>query len=521
MHIRNRPSIRKHTAFRMKIGTREPDEMPLFSMFVSGTRKTSLPIAALMIGLIAVIDAHVGAEIPLGFLYLAPMLVVGGALTRWEIAAVAAVCAWLAESFDEFAWGPNTGLPRDLLYFSAFFCMGLFMHEVARSRRLSARHMRQIEGEMTARRDAEEQLKVLVDSSPAAIITTSSDGTILLANQAANRLFGLEPGTLPGQPIRNYLPSLINVPALDSSRQAFRTGMQCRGRRADGEVFQADVWFSTYVTSAGPRLAAMVLDTSEDLRTHEESAFHQMLTSSRIMVAAVSHEVRNVCGAIALVHENLARSGKLKENKDFETLGTLVLALERIAAMELRQTASHAASAEVQPLLDELRIVIESSLREGGVTSQWEVEDDLPPVWADRQSLMQVFLNLTKNSERAMEEQERKELTVSARREDLGVSIRFRDTGGGVSHPERLFHPFQQDAQSTGLGLYLSRALMRSFRGDLHYEPETGGSSFVVELSAAVRESKNDSYEQRNSDIADRRPQPVPREPQPAAPDRA
>ncbi len=151
--------------------------MPLFSMFVWGSRRTSLLIAALMIGLIAVVDAHVAADIPLGFLYLAPMLVVGASFNRWEIGAVAAVCAWLAEAFDEFPWGPNTGLPRDLLYFSAFFCMGLFMHEVTRSRKLSAQHMRQIEGEMTARRDAEEQLKVLVDSSPAAIITTSSDGS--------------------------------------------------------------------------------------------------------------------------------------------------------------------------------------------------------------------------------------------------------------------------------------------------------------------------------------------------------
>ena len=297
----------------MKMGTgksRDSEEMPFFSMLVWGTRRTLLPIAALMIALIALIDAHVAAQIPLGFLYLVPMLVAGAVLTRWEIGAAAAVCAWLAEAFDEFPWGPNTGLPRDLLYFSAFLCVGLFMHEVARSRKLSARHMRQIEGEMTARRDAEEQLKVLVDSSPAAIITTRSDGVILLANDAANRLFGLEPGTLPGLPIRNYLPALINVPSLDSNRQAFRTAMQCRARRADGEVFQADVWFSTYVTSAGPRLAAMVLDTSEDLRTHEESSFHQMLASSRIMMAAVSHEVRNVCGAIALVHENLARSGK-------------------------------------------------------------------------------------------------------------------------------------------------------------------------------------------------------------------
>ncbi|HET6218514.1 MAG TPA: ATP-binding protein [Acidobacteriaceae bacterium] len=494
--------------------------MPFLSMFMWGKRRTSLPIAGLMIGLIAVVDAHTTGEIPLGFLYLLPMLVVGAALTRWEIAAVAAICAWLAEAFDAFSWGPNTGLPRDLLYLAAFFCMGLFMHEVTRSRKLSLRHMRQIETEMTARRDAEEQLKVLVDSSPAAIITTSSDGRVLLANDAANRLFGLEPGSLPGRPIRDYLPSLINVPALDRNRQAFRTAMQCRGRRADGEVFQADVWFSTYVTSAGPRLAAMVLDTSEDLRTHEESSFHQMLASSRIMVAAVSHEVRNVCGAIALVHENLSRSGKLTQNKDFEALGTLIVALERIAAMDLRQNTSQASGMEVHPLLDELRIVIDSSLRDRGITSRWEIEDDLPPVWADRQSLMQVFLNLTKNSERAMEDQERKELTVSARSEGIAIAIRFRDTGGGVAHPERLFRPFQLEAQSTGLGLYLSRALMRSFKGDLHYEPEAGGSTFVVQLSASLRESKNENYEQQNSGVVDRRSQPIPGEPQPASRDR-
>jgi two-component system, LuxR family, sensor kinase FixL len=499
----------------------ESYDMPLLSMFMWGKRRNSLLIAALMIGLIAWIDARVAAQIPLGFLYLAPMLVVGASLTRWEIAAVAGVCAWLAEAFDEFPWGPNTGLPRDLLYFAAFCCMGFFMHQVTRSRKLSARHMRQLESEMTARRDAEEQLKVLVDSSPAAILTTRSDGHVLLANEAANRLFGLPPGTLPGRSIRKYLPSLVNVPTLDSNQQVFRTAMQCRGRREDGEVFQADVWFSTYMTSAGPRLAAMVLDTSEDLRTHEESSLHQILASSRIMVAAVSHEVRNVCGAIALVHENLDRAGQLKDNKDFEALGTLVLALERIAAMDLRQSASHAAVVEVQPLLDELRIVIESSLRDAGITSRWEVADNLPPVWADRQNLMQVFLNLTKNSERAMEERKQRELTVSAHREGLGVAIRFRDTGGGVTHPERLFHPFQSDAQSTGLGLYLSRALMRSFKGDLHYEPESDGSIFVVELSSAPRESKNDEYEQRNSDLADRRPRPVPREPQPAASDGA
>jgi two-component system sensor kinase FixL len=431
----------------------------------------------------------------------------------------AVLCSWLAEACDAFSWGPNTGLPRDLLYLLAFACAGFFMHEVTRSRRLSILHMRQLESEMTARKDAEEQLKVLVHSSPAAIFTTRSDGSILLANEAANRLFGLGPGALPGQCIGEYLPSLANVAALGGSRQTFSTGMQCQGRKHDGEYFQADVWFSTYDTSAGPRLAAMVIDTSEDLRTHEESSFHQMLASSRIMMAAVSHEVRNVCGAIAVVHESLVRSGKLKNDQDFESLGTLVTALERIAAMDLRQAASQASGVEVSALLDELRIIIDSGLRENGVVSQWEREDNLPAVWADRQSLMQVFLNLSKNSERAMENQPRKELTVSASREGAGVVIRFHDTGSGVAHPERLFRPFQEEAQSTGLGLYLSRAFMRSFKGDLRYEPVVEGTTFVVELSPSSRESKLESYEQSNSFIAGRRPQSVSREPQPATAD--
>ena len=53
-------------------------------------------------------------------------------------------------------------------------------------------------------------------------------------------------------------------------------------------------------------------------------------------MGAVSHEVRNVCGAIAVVHENLARNNSLAHNKDFEDLGTLIETLEKIAGLELR-----------------------------------------------------------------------------------------------------------------------------------------------------------------------------------------
>ena len=211
-----------------------------------------------MIALIAFVDWRVEGNIPLGFLYLFPMLLVGSVLKRWQIAGVAALCTFLTEMFDSFEWFPAAGVPRDILIFAAFLGMGLFVYELVRSRQAALQHLQQIESEVEARREAEEQLKVLVESSPAAIFTTNSEGCVLLANDAAHRMLALEPGTLHGRSIRDYLPALMNVPAPDNNRPSFRTAMQCRGRTEDGQAFLADVWFSTYRTSAGSRLAAMV-----------------------------------------------------------------------------------------------------------------------------------------------------------------------------------------------------------------------------------------------------------------------
>jgi signal transduction histidine kinase len=185
--------------------------------------------------------------------------------------------------------------------------------------------------------------------------------------------------------------------------------------------------------------------------------------------------------------------------------------------MDLRQTANQASDVDLRSLLEELSIIVEPALREAAVQVRWEIDADLPPVWADRQSLLQVFLNLIKNSERAMVNQERRELTVAARSGRQSVTVQIRDTGGGVVNPDRLFRPFQQGAQASGLGLYLSRAFMRSFRGDLRYEPEPQGSSFIVDLSPALSGGK-ESYGQRDPDSVGGRSQPLSREPQPVAP---
>ncbi|HEY2017079.1 MAG TPA: PAS domain-containing protein, partial [Bryobacteraceae bacterium] len=376
--------------------------------YLQGNPRSALVQAAALVALIALIDWRVDLNISFGFLYLFPMLLVGTALPRWQVVFTAVSCTLLSDFFDPFAFTWSSALPQDILVFTSLAGTGLFAFEIAKNRRREMDNLRRIEAEAVARREAEEQLEFLIDSSPAAIITMDPGGLILRANSAAHRLFQVPSGQLHGRTIRRYVPSLAHVPSLGDTPQAFRTEMQCRGERENGAVFLANVFFSTYKTAMGPRLAALVVDASEDLREREEANLEQLLAGSRILVGAVSHEVRNVCSAIAVIHENLVRSGTLNGNKDFEALGALVETLNKIASLELRQGAGSPEidGVDLAETLDDLRIVLEPYCEEADITVHWDIPSELPAVLADRHRLLQVLLNLTKNSERALENSE-------------------------------------------------------------------------------------------------------------------
>jgi two-component system, LuxR family, sensor kinase FixL len=470
----------------------------MFSFFLQGNKRAVLIRAICTVAVISVVDWRVEGNISLGFLYLFPMVLMGSVRSRAQIALAAAVCMILAEWFDPFPWTPEAGGPRDIMMFSAFLGMGLVVYEAAKNRQRALDHLHEIEAESQARLDAEEQIKVLIESSPAAIFMLDAGGNVLVANEAAHRLLGFQPNELRGASVHPYLPALTKVPPLDEAAPLFRTVMQCRGRRLNGEVFLADVWFSTYRTSSGPRLAAMIVDSSDDLRDREEFSLRQLLTASRVLVGAVSHEIRNMCGAIAVVHANLGKKQDLAGSEDFQALGTLVEGLGTIASLELLQntagTSEDTGGIELHALMEELRIVIEPPLRHSGVAVRWEIAPGMPAVLADRQRLMQVFLNLAKNSERALQGSKSPELQIAARFDGRRVVVRFHDNGPGVTNPDQLFQPFQKGAESTGLGLYLSRAFLRSFKGELRHAPQSSGCCFVLELTPAM-EAGDDTSE--------------------------
>ncbi len=75
--------------------------MELFSLYSRKNRTLFLIAAALLIVLVATIDWLTKPYISIGFLYLFPIMLVAGFLPRWQIVAIALVCAILQELFSE------------------------------------------------------------------------------------------------------------------------------------------------------------------------------------------------------------------------------------------------------------------------------------------------------------------------------------------------------------------------------------------------------------------------------------
>jgi signal transduction histidine kinase len=268
--------------------------------------------------------------------------------------------------------------------------------------------------------------------------------------------------------------------------EGFRTAAQSQGHRDDGEIFLAHTWFSSYLSPHGTRLAAIVVDTSEEMREREEQNLQELNKSNRITAAAVSHELRNLSGAVTLVCLQLQERHPLAQDPDFQGLMNLVKGMEKVTSLDLYSRGSDALERiHLQPVLDSLRIVIEPDWREIDGRIRWTLPPTVPMVMADPHGLLQAFLNLARNSHRAVQDRSKHELDILVELKEDRVQVHFEDSGPGIADPQHLFQAFQQGADGAGLGLYVSRAVVRSYGGDLRFEPHAGRSRFTVELQVS------------------------------------
>jgi len=179
------------------------------------------------------------------------------------------------------------------------------------------------------------------------------------------------------------------------------------------------------------------------------------------------------------------RALALEIQRSATRVADLVAAVKRFTYMDSR--TGSAETVVDSGLRDTIR-VLSSKGKARGVTVRLDVEPDLPTVRANGDELNQVWMNLIDNALDAAPTDGA--VTVDVRRDVDHVVVRVTDDGPGIPADlvDRIFDPFfttKPPGQGTGLGLEITRRLVRHFHGEIAVDSRPGRTTFCVRLPVA------------------------------------
>jgi two-component system sensor kinase FixL len=146
----------------------------------------------------------------------------------------------------------------------------------------------------------------------------------------------------------------------------------------------------------------------------------------------------------------------------------------------------------LKKLLEEASALALVGAKDRGVRVTYALDPALDSVLADKVQIQQVVLNLVRNAVEAMEQCDRRDLTIGTARGADGMAIvKVSDTGIGIAPEiaEQLFQPFiTTKSQGLGVGLSISRTIVESHGGRIWVEPNPGGGTIFQFTLRAVRQ---------------------------------
>ena len=231
----------------------------------------------------------------------------------------------------------------------------------------------------------------------------------------------------------------------------------------------------------------------------------EKLASLGRLSAGIIHEINNplnftMTGLFAL--RNKSKQFPMKERGEFEEiLNDVEEGVRRVRNIvsDLR-TFTHPGGGEGEVV--DVADVVNASLR--FLTGEWkgrvQIEQKLTPdqiVWADRNKLIHVFVNLLQNSIDALREKkfddEQPAIRIESRVAGNRSFIVIRDNGTGIDREimDKIFDPFfttKEAGRGTGLGLSISYRIVRAYGGRISVKSERGKfCEFTVEFPAGRR----------------------------------
>ena len=314
------------------------------------------------------------------------------------------------------------------------------------------------------------------------VVLVDDTRRIRLWNPAAERITGLRSNDLVGRPVDAALPGW---PLYELS---------ARPRTRPVDVAGRELWLSLTAVAFGRGTVYAFRDLTE------ERALEQLKSD---FVSTVSHELRTPLAAIYGAAMTLQREDvDLNDAQEAGMLGVIAGESERLArivndillasrldsgaqtvsigrtdAAEIARNVLAAAETHLPP---DVELVLSAP-------------DPAPYVAADEDGLRQVLVNLVENAVKYSPSGGRVELSLEGVDGRVRFSVTDRGLGIPASEHERIFEKFfrldpnlSRGVGGTGLGLYISRELVRRMGGRIRVESAPGrGSTFSFELPAA------------------------------------
>jgi Amt family ammonium transporter len=146
---------------------------------------------------------------------------------------------------------------------------------------------------------------------------------------------------------------------------------------------------------------------------------------------------------------------------------------------------------ELPPLIDDTLYLLMPQAKEKSIQLTSELDEDLPPIVANKIRIRQVIYNLVDNAVKFTPSQGR--VTIRVFQQDHEIRMQVIDTGIGIPTADqaRIFDKFHRvkheyaadEAKGTGLGLAITKGIVEKHNGRIWLESMPGeGSTFTVVL---------------------------------------
>lgn len=373
-------------------------------------------------------------------------------------------------------------------------------------------------GLVTDVKQRESQLANVMNSVDDGLVVLDRDFKIVAANHAFCRRFGAHPEALYGRRCQETLGGAV---------QCESTGFCCPSRQcmAGGESRRATLHLPPHNGTPGRveevhaspvfdddgsvfQVVEIWRDITERVKEETRQAEVERLESLGALASGFSHEINTplattlTCAEAILGRIDEAGAGAVPSGTSLREIGEIaetirgqVLRCRKITEQFRRFSRGIPPAIEPVDLVDVVASIVSlvtPTAREAAVTINTDGPPRLPLVTANTEAVQHVILNLLVNAIQSCRA-EGGSVIVSCQ-VDSEVRLRIRDNGTGIA-PDTcrgLFEPFHTSRPyGTGIGLFLSRGIMRRFGGDVRLvESEVGvGSCFEVSFARAREES--------------------------------